>query len=102
MTSARSKITNYLQEGPEGKFYHRMVDTVLSRDKNWVRWKLVSCPSIVKDAVNPEDHSAAKAGARNATTSRRMKSKPMGAIDVSFLSETDNAKGLERLKDPSR
>lgn len=79
-----------------------MVDTVLSRDKNWVRWKLESCPSIVKDAVDPGDHSTAKSGARNATANRRMKSKPMGAIDVTFLSEADNAKGLERLKDPSR
>ncbi|GAB7350632.1 hypothetical protein MBLNU459_g1195t1 [Dothideomycetes sp. NU459] len=102
VSATRLKITNYLQEGPEGKFYHRMVDTVLSRDKNWVRWKLESCPSIVKDAVDPKDLSTAKSGARNATATRRMKARPMGAIDVNFLSEADNAKGFERLKDPSR
>lgn len=79
-----------------------MVDTVLSRDKNWVRWKLESCPPIVRDAVTPEENSQAKSGARQATVNRRLKPKPMGAIDVTFLAEVDNAKGLEGLKDPSR
>lgn len=100
--STRSKIAGYLQEGPEGKFYYRMVDTVLSRDKNWVRWKLESCPPIVKDAVTPEENTEAKSGARQATANRRLKAKPMGAIDVTFLAEVDNAKGLEALKDASR
>ncbi|KAG9957610.1 nuclear matrix protein, partial [Aureobasidium melanogenum] len=102
VTSTRSKIAGYLQEGPEGKFYYRMVDTVLSRDKNWVRWKLESCPPIVKDAVTPEENAEAKSGARQATVNRRLKAKPMGAIDVTFLAEVDNAKGLEALKDASR
>ncbi|KAK6003513.1 hypothetical protein QM012_009284 [Aureobasidium pullulans] len=100
--STRSKIAGYLQEGPEGKFYYRMVDTVLSRDKNWVRWKLESCPPIVRDAVTPEENTEAKSGARQATVNRRLKAKPMGAIDVTFLAEVDNAKGLEALKDASR
>ncbi|KAH0285983.1 nuclear matrix protein [Aureobasidium namibiae CBS 147.97] len=102
VTSTRSKIAGYLQEGPEGKFYYRMVDTVLSRDKNWVRWKLESCPPIVKDAVTPEENAQAKSGARQATANRRLKAKQMGAIDVTFLAEVDNAKGLEALKDASR
>ncbi|KAI4718645.1 nuclear matrix protein [Aureobasidium sp. EXF-10727] len=102
VVSTRSKIAGYLQEGPEGKFYYRMVDTVLSRDKNWVRWKLESCPPIVRDAVTPEENTEAKSGARQATVNRRLKAKPMGAIDVTFLAEVDNAKGLEALKDASR
>ncbi|THY24031.1 nuclear matrix protein [Aureobasidium pullulans] len=100
--STRSRIAGYLQEGPEGKFYYRMVDTVLSRDKNWVRWKLESCPQIVKEAVTPEENTEAKSGARQATVNKRLKAKPMGAIDVTFLAEVDNAKGLEALKDASR
>jgi THO complex subunit 1 len=102
VTSTRNKIAGYLQEGPEGKFYYRMVDTVLSRDKNWVRWKLESCPPIVRDAVTPEENTEAKAGARQATINKRLKTKPMGSIDVTFLAEVDNAKGLEALKDASR
>lgn len=100
--STRSRIAGYLQEGPEGKFYYRMVDTVLSRDKNWVRWKLESCPQIVKEAVTPEENTEAKSGARQATVNKRLKAKPMGAIDVTFLAEVDNAKGLEALKEASR
>ncbi|KAI5269479.1 nuclear matrix protein [Aureobasidium subglaciale] len=102
VNSTRSKIAGYLQEGPEGKFYYRMVDTVLSRDKNWVRWKLESCPPIVRDAVTPEEHTEAKSGARQATVNKRLKAKPIGAIDVTFLAEVDNAKGLEGLKNASR
>ncbi|KAL1311353.1 hypothetical protein AAFC00_001527 [Neodothiora populina] len=100
--ATRSAIAEFLQSGPEGKYYYRMVETVLARDKNWVRWKLESCPSIVKDAVTPKENAESQAGAKQATTNKRMKAKPAGAIDVSFLAEVDNVKGLERLRDPSR
>lgn len=79
-----------------------MVNTVLARDKNWVRWKVENCPSIVKEAEPAERYAETKASAKVATTSRRMRAKPMGATDLTFLSEADNAKGLERLKDPAR
>lgn len=100
--ATRLAIAGYLQAGPEGKYYYRMVETVLARDKNWVRWKLESCPSIVKDAVTPQENKDAQAGARQATANRRMKARPTGAVDVSFLAEADSTKGLESLKDPSR
>lgn len=102
MLSTRGAIATYLQAGPDGSYYYRMVETVLARDKNWVRWKLESCPSIVRDAVTPQENKDAQAGAKQATANRRMKARPAGAIDVSFLAETDYDKGLERLKDPTR
>lgn len=98
----RDGIADYLRAGPDGSFYYRMVNTVLSRDKNWVRWKLESCPSIVSDAVPLEQTLEAKTSARQATTNRRMRVKPVGAIDLTFLSEVDNVKSLDSLKDPSR
>ncbi|KAK4975573.1 hypothetical protein LTR66_010968 [Elasticomyces elasticus] len=101
-TSMRSRIARYLQEGPEGKFYYRMVETVLSRDKNWVRWKIESCPSIVRDSLFTEQLQEAQKGAQKITTNRRLRPVPMGAMDMSFLSETDSPLGLEGLKDPSR
>lgn len=79
-----------------------MVETVLARDKNWVRWKLESCPSIVKNAVTPRENEEALAGAKQATANKRMKARPAGAIDVSFLTQSNSAHGLERLKDRSR
>lgn len=100
--STRSKITSYLQQGPDGNFYYRMVNTVISRDKNWVRWKIENCPTVVIDAVLSDHYAEARSSARQATTNRRIKAKPMGAIDLTFLSEADNAKGLERLRDSSR
>lgn len=79
-----------------------MVETVLSRDKNWVRWKIENCPSITKPAVTPEDYLAAKASAKKATTNKRLRPNPLGSLDLKFLSEGDRQSGLERLKDPSR
>jgi len=79
-----------------------MVETVLARDKNWVKWKLESCPSIVKDAVTPQENAEAQIGAKQATATRRMKARPPGAIDVSFLADEDPDKGLAQLRNSSR
>lgn len=100
--ATRTNIADYLQKGPDGNFYYRMVNTVLSRDKNWVRWKIESCPSIVSDAVPPGQYLEARATLRKVTAVPRMRAKPVNAIDLTFLSEADNAKGLERLKDRAR
>lgn len=79
-----------------------MVDTVLSRDKNWVRWKQESCPPIFRESVPSDQYSEAQKGAKQATATKRLKSRNMGAIDLTFLSEADAVKGLERLRDPAR
>ncbi|EMC92699.1 hypothetical protein BAUCODRAFT_41548, partial [Baudoinia panamericana UAMH 10762] len=100
----RQAITDYLRATPtfeEGRFYHRMVETVLARDKNWVRWKLESCPSIVRDPVSTEQILDARRTARNVARPRKVPQRPMGAIDLSFLAEGHGG-GLEALKDPSR
>lgn len=74
----------------------------MSRDKNWVRWKIENCPSIAKPAVTPEDYLVAKASAKKATTNKRLRPNPLGSLDLKFLSEDDGRGGLERLKNPSR
>lgn len=99
--STRSAITSYLSSSNEGRHYSRMVETVLSRDRNWVRWKIESCPSIVRGPVTTEEEMNARRGARDATRPRRIPDKPMGAMDLAFL-EDDNDGGLDALKDPSR
>ena len=40
-----------------------------------------------------------KRNARQATATRRIRPKPMGAMDLTFLSEADSAKGLDSLRD---
>jgi len=79
-----------------------MVETVLARDQNWVRWKIEYCPPIFKEAVSVELHAEAKSSARKTIAPRRLKHTPPGAIDLTFLHEADNARGLDSLRDTSR
>ena len=99
--STRDVIANYLRSTADGAQYHRMVETVLARDKNWVRWKIESCPSIVRGPVITEQELAARKGATSAVRARNVPDKPNGAMDLSFLDEGTGG-GLEVLKDPSR
>ncbi|KAL8953932.1 MAG: hypothetical protein Q9222_000219 [Ikaeria aurantiellina] len=104
-TSMRNEIAVYLQQGQEGKFYYRMVDTVLSRDKNWVHWKAESCPLIKQPPVSAESFVESQKGAQKACALRRIRPTPMGSLDLSFLSnagEEGQAHGLEMLKKPKR
>lgn len=99
--STRQTIKQSLQSTADGRFYDRMVETVLARDKNWVRWKVESCPSIVRDAVSTEQELEARSGARGYTRIRKLPDKPMGAMDCSFLAEGQDG-GLEALTEPVR
>ena len=101
-TDARADIALNLTQGPEGKFYYRMVDTVLSRDKNWTHWKAASCPPIERLPVTPEDFSEAMKGAQRTCVNKRLRSVPMGTLDLRFLHETGSINGTERLKDAQR
>lgn len=94
-------MASYLQEGPEGKFYYRMVDTVLTRDHNWVRWKSESCPEISRPPVSAADFLETQKASTRIFANKRLRPVPMGALDVSFLDET-KAGGLEALKQPER
>lgn len=98
----KTSIADYLKKGYEGPFFYRMVETVLSRDKNWVRWKIESCPSIEKPAISAEEHIAAKNAARKATANKRLRANPLQSIDLDFLTEADPLKGMEQLKETSR
>lgn len=98
----KRSVAEYLRQGYEGPFFYRMVETVLSRDKNWVRWKIENCPSIARPAVTPENYNTAKASARKATTNKKLRANPLGSLDLKFLSESNSRSSLEKLKDPSR
>lgn len=100
--SVRNDIATYLQQGPEGKFYYRMVDTVLSRDKNWVYWKAEGCPLIQREPVSADDIAEAGKGAAKACANKKLRSTPLGTLDLTFLSDSSASNGMERLKDPDR
>lgn len=79
-----------------------MVDTVLTRDKNWVHWKAEACPPIERAPVSAEEFLNAKKGAEKACANKKLRVTPLGSLDLRFLSDGENAGGLEKLKDPAR
>lgn len=98
----KEKITSYLQAGPDGYFFFRVVESVLSRDKGWVRWKVESCPPIERPAVSPSEFREAMNGARRLATNKRLRPTPMGSLNLQFLQEQDGHAAMEKLRDPAR
>lgn len=79
-----------------------MVDTVLSRDKNWVRWKAEGCPPIERPAVSVDEYLSARDKAIKTYANRRLRSSPMASLNLKFLSESESLSGVERLKETER
>ncbi|KAK6416508.1 hypothetical protein LTR95_017449 [Oleoguttula sp. CCFEE 5521] len=78
-----------------------MVETVLARDKNWVRWKVESCPSIVRDTVATSQELDARRAASDYVRLRKLPAKPANAMNLDFLDEGQGS-GLDALRDPAR
>ncbi|KAI0841644.1 THO complex subunit 1 transcription elongation factor-domain-containing protein [Hypoxylon sp. FL0890] len=100
--SMKDRITTYIQAENDGYFFFRVVESVISRDKNWVRWKVESCPPIKRDPVSPADFNEAKASAKRIATNKRLRAVPMGSLPLEFLKEGDSETAMEKLKDPER
>lgn len=93
----KKSIERYLRDGPDGAQYSRMVDTVLTREKNWVRWKANGCPIISKDAVPSADYKKSKDQTKRLSTNKRMDAVPMGTLNLQFLSDSDREQTLDSL-----
>lgn len=102
VTNMRKRIEGYLREAPGGNFYYRMVDTVLSRDKNWARWKAEGCPPIERPAISVPEYLTARDNAVKTYASKRLRPSPMGALDLKFLSDSEALANVERLKESDR
>ncbi|KAJ5090498.1 hypothetical protein N7532_009182 [Penicillium argentinense] len=100
----RNKIEQYLRDGTSmsGNFYYRMVATVLSRDKNWSQWKAEGCPPIEKPAVAATEEVEARANINKAYPNKKIRSTPMGSLDLTFLSDAQALANTERLKETER
>jgi THO complex subunit 1 len=98
----KKSIAGYIKNDFEGAFFLRMVESVISRDKNWARWKIENCPSFARDSVSPQAYAQAKTSARQTATRKRVRGNNWAVLDLNFLSQGDTRNGLERLKDPSR
>lgn len=103
VTKMKLDITDHIKtRTSDGAYFLRMVDTILARDRNWVRWKIESCPPIEMEAVTPENFSEAKDQARRATTSKRLRPLPMGSMSLDFMKDEDEDAELERLRGKER
>ncbi|EPE06164.1 guanylate kinase [Ophiostoma piceae UAMH 11346] len=103
-TKMKNDITDHIKNSnADGPYFLRMVDTILARDKNWVRWKIESCPSIARPAVSAEEFVAAEDGAQRAFGhNRRRSTAAIGSFSLDFLDEEDPEEALDELKKPSR
>ena len=79
-----------------------MVDTVLSRDKNWVHWKAEGCPLIERAPISADEFAEAINGAQKACHHRRLRPTALGSLSLTFLSDGEDATGLDRLKNSER
>ncbi|AEO69581.1 9488df5f-fb33-4ec4-854b-57beee312a39 [Thermothielavioides terrestris] len=98
----KEAIVEYLKQGVEGPYFNRMVETVLSRDKNWVRWKIENCPSIELPSMTPEMFVEARTAATQLATTKRLRATPLGSLSLDFLGDEDEEAAFEALKDPQR
>ncbi|WKT48945.1 Guanylate kinase/L-type calcium channel beta subunit [Fusarium oxysporum f. sp. vasinfectum] len=98
----KKTIADYLRQGADGPYFYRMVETVLARDKNWVRWKIEGCHPIKRDPVSPASFLEAKANVQKMATSKRLRSVPMGSVSLDFLKEEDEETAMSRLKAKER
>lgn len=102
VTDMKEAIVDYLKQGSEGPYFNRMVETVLSRDKNWVRWKIENCPSIELPLLSPDMFVGARDQAAKLATTKRLRATPLGSLSLDFLGDEDEETAMEKLKDPER
>ncbi|KAH8122230.1 THO complex subunit 1 transcription elongation factor-domain-containing protein [Trichoderma asperelloides] len=101
-TDIKKVISDYLKQGADGPYFFRMVETVLARDKNWVFWKMASCPPIQRDPVSAQGFLEAREAAQRMATSKRLRPNPLNAVPLDFLANEDETSALDKLKDSER
>ncbi|KAK0646106.1 THO complex subunit 1 transcription elongation factor-domain-containing protein [Cercophora newfieldiana] len=99
----KQEVETQLKKGSlEANYFHRVVDTVVRRDKNWVRWKIENCPSIERPAVTAEDFVEARRTAGKLAATKRVRATPMGSLPLDFLDDGNEAVAMEQFKATDR
>lgn len=98
----KANVTEYLKTATDGHFFLRMVETILSRDKNWVRWKIENCPPIEMPAISPKEWTTAMNTVKREATSKKVRLNSTHPLNLDFLKERDDVDVMEELKDPKR
>ncbi|ROT42796.1 guanylate kinase [Sodiomyces alkalinus F11] len=94
-------VEDSLKFGDDGPQFHRMVDTVLARDKNWVRWKAGNCPSIELPPLPAQTWATAQEELHRLCRNKRLRP-PMGSLPLNFMEDGDDQQALARLKAAGR
>lgn len=98
----KSDVTEYLKSAHDGHFFYRMVETILSRDKNWVRWKIENCPPIERPAVSPQEWAKGMEEAKVNATGKKIRPNTMHSLSLDFFKDDDDETAVEELKNPKR
>ncbi|KAM0334027.1 hypothetical protein ACHAQA_001047 [Verticillium albo-atrum] len=101
VSEMKELVEDGLKQGSDGQYFHRMVETVLVRDRNWVRWKMEGCPPIELPPLPAETWSKAQDELYSMTRNKRMKP-PMGSLPLDFMQDEDDEKALDKLRAPER
>ncbi|KAK3989470.1 THO complex subunit 1 transcription elongation factor-domain-containing protein [Cladorrhinum sp. PSN332] len=102
VTKTKDSIMTYLKQGFEGPYFVRLLETVLARDKNWVWWKVESCPPIELPRLAPDVFVKSMNSAGKLATTKRLRATPMGSLSLDFLGDNEEEKNLAKLMDPER
>jgi THO complex subunit 1 len=99
----KKTIGDYIRQGHpiEGPYFLRMVESVLVRDKNWIRWKVENCTPIERPRVSPQQFNEAKAVARKMATNKRPFA-AMGALSLEFLTEDGDGDVMKKFRSEER
>jgi THO complex subunit 1 len=104
VTEMRRRIENHITKdgAAEGAYFFRMVESILSRDKHWVRWKVENCPPIELKSITADGFLDAKKTLHRTTISKRARLGQVGSLALNFLSDSDEQVLMERLKASER
>jgi len=87
-----------LQKGMDGLLFSRTVESVLTREKNWVKWKANNCVSFERPAVDKEELSRFSSQINTCTRVPRVSQQSLGVPTLSKIwTEETGADGLEGL-----
>ncbi|KAH0615000.1 uncharacterized protein H6S33_000636 [Morchella sextelata] len=101
--STRTQISNSLQPNQSGRLFMRLINTVLTREQNWVRWKAESCQPFDMLPLAEEEFEDAKLKAEKQCISEAPFRYVMGTPTLSRLWQgTGDASGMEGLTDEER
>lgn len=94
-TEMKATISEYLKRGHDGPYFYRMVETVLARDKNWVFWKMASCPPIQREPISDGSFNECRGTVQRMATNKRLRQAPMGAVSMEFLRDDDRKLAMD-------